>query len=48
MTDSLLASPEGVAQQAADFRWDGHALEPGIAIALSGGGTEPCYFMQGR
>ncbi|HEV7635095.1 MAG TPA: patatin-like phospholipase family protein [Bradyrhizobium sp.] len=47
MTDPLPASPGGVAQQADDFNWDGHTLEPGIAIALSGGGFRAMLFHAG-
>jgi NTE family protein len=47
MTDALPASPSGVAQQAADFTWDGNGLEPGIAIALSGGGFRAMLFHAG-
>jgi NTE family protein len=47
MTDPLPASPGGVVQQAADFNWDGHALEPGIAVALSGGGFRAMLFHAG-
>jgi hypothetical protein len=47
MTDPLPASPGGVAQQANDFNWDDHSLEPGIAIALSGGGFRAMLFHAG-
>jgi NTE family protein len=47
MTNPLPASPGGVAQQASDFSWDGHTLEPGIAIALSGGGFRAMLFHAG-
>ena len=47
MTDSLPASPAGAAQQAADFKWDGGALEPGLALALSGGGFRAMLFHAG-
>src|SRR4051794_19555633 len=47
MTDPLPASPGGIAKQAADFTWDGHALEPGLAIALSGGGFRAMLFHAG-
>jgi NTE family protein len=47
MTDSLPASPSGVVQRAADFQWDGNDLQPGIALALSGGGFRAMLFHAG-
>jgi NTE family protein len=47
MTDPLPASPSALAEQATDFGWDGHSLEPGIAIALSGGGFRAMLFHAG-
>ena len=47
MTDPLSATPAGVTQGARDFAWDGNALEPGIALALSGGGFRAMLFHAG-
>ena len=47
MTDLLPMSPGRVVQQADDFKWDGNALEPGIALALSGGGFRAMLFHTG-
>lgn len=47
MTDPLPASPSALAEKSADFSWDGHALEPGIALALSGGGFRAMLFHAG-
>lgn len=47
MTESLPASPSGVAERANDFNWDGHSLETGIGIALSGGGFRAMLFHAG-
>src|SRR5437016_4121503 len=47
MTDPLPTSPGRIAEQAAGFVWDGHALELGIALALSGGGFRAMLFHAG-
>ena len=47
MTDPLPASPSSVAENSASFAWDGHALEPGIGLALSGGGFRAMLFHAG-
>jgi NTE family protein len=47
MTAPLPDSHTAVAEQAADFSWDDHGLEPGIAIALSGGGFRAMLFHAG-
>ena len=47
MTDPLPASPGSVADKSADFTWDGQALEPGRALALSGGGFRAMLFHAG-
>lgn len=47
MTDPLPASPGSLADKSADFTWDDHALEPGIAVALSGGGFRAMLFHAG-
>src|SRR5689334_16250770 len=47
MTDPLPATPGRLAQEATDFSWDGNALEPGIALALSGGGFRAMLFHAG-
>jgi NTE family protein len=47
MTDPLPASPAGVSQKANQFNWDGNSLEPGIALALSGGGFRAMLFHAG-
>ena len=47
MTGQLPDSAGQVAQQADDFNWDGHALEPGIALTLSGGGFRAMLFHAG-
>jgi NTE family protein len=47
MTELLPMSPSRVVQQADDFKWDGNALEPGIALALSGGGFRAMLFHAG-
>jgi hypothetical protein len=47
MTDPLPASPGSLADKSADFTWDDHALEPGIALALSGGGFRAMLFHAG-
>lgn len=45
--DALGAHPARVAERAAEFRWDGHELEPGIGLALSGGGFRAALFHAG-
>jgi NTE family protein len=45
--DAIPASGAQVAQEAADFQWDGNKLEPGIGIALSGGGFRAMLFHAG-
>jgi NTE family protein len=45
--DAIPASGARVAQEAADFQWDGNKLEPGIGIALSGGGFRAMLFHAG-
>jgi NTE family protein len=47
VTDPIPASPSSLAEQSANFAWDGHALEPGIALALSGGGFRAMLFHAG-
>jgi NTE family protein len=47
MTDPLPFTPARVAQEAREFTWDGNALEPGIALALSGGGFRAMLFHAG-
>src|SRR5438046_469140 len=47
MTQPLAASPGNIAEKSADFSWDGHPLEPGIALALSGGGFRAMLFHAG-
>jgi NTE family protein len=47
MTDALPATPASVAETSVEFGWDGHALEPGIALALSGGGFRAMLFHSG-
>src|SRR5262245_39874324 len=50
----MMAVPEVIetsgahtAERAAAFDWDGHKLEPGIAISLSGGGFRAMLFHAG-
>jgi NTE family protein len=45
--DAIQASGAHVAQEAAEFQWDGNKLEPGIGIALSGGGFRAMLFHAG-
>jgi len=45
--ESIPASGAHLAQGAADFGWDGNKLEPGIGIALSGGGFRAMLFHAG-
>jgi NTE family protein len=47
MTDPLPATPARLAQDSRDFAWDGHALESGIGLALSGGGFRAMLFHAG-
>jgi NTE family protein len=47
MTDPLPASPSSLAEKSSDFTWDGHVLEPGVALALSGGGFRAMLFHAG-
>jgi len=47
VTDTLPASPSSLAEKSADFTWDGHALQSGIALALSGGGFRAMLFHAG-
>ena len=47
MTELPPASPANIAQQTADFKWDGNPLEDGIALALSGGGFRAMLFHAG-
>lgn len=47
MTDPLPASPGSLADKSAAFTWNDHALEPGIALALSGGGFRAMLFHAG-
>jgi NTE family protein len=47
MSELLPASPGRVVQLANDFAWDGHPLEPGIGLALSGGGFRAMLFHAG-
>jgi NTE family protein len=47
MTGQLPDSPGQMVQQADAFDWDGHALEPGIALAMSGGGFRAMLFHAG-
>jgi NTE family protein len=45
--ESISTSATRSAQDATDFGWDGHKLEPGIGIALSGGGFRAMLFHGG-
>jgi NTE family protein len=47
VTDPLPASPAGIADKSRDFAWDGHGLETGLALALSGGGFRAMLFHAG-
>jgi NTE family protein len=47
VTDQIAGSPASLAEAAADFAWDGHALEKGIGLALSGGGFRAMLFHVG-
>jgi NTE family protein len=42
-----MASETKLAEQAADFRWEADKLEPGIALAMSGGGFRAMLFHAG-
>src|SRR5262245_33129868 len=45
--DALPSSPERAAVDASEFQWDGHSTEPGIGIAVSGGGFRAMLFHAG-
>src|SRR5215211_345577 len=45
--DAIPASGAHTVQEATDFQWDGNKLEPGIGIALSGGGFRAMLFHAG-
>src|SRR5262245_45193856 len=48
MPDEIVpTSSAHIVQEAADFQWDGNKLEPGIGIALSGGGFRAMLFHAG-
>src|SRR5262249_4870506 len=48
MTDQPIAGTGAqVAQAAAEFQWEGNKFEPGIGIALSGGGFRAMLFQAG-
>ncbi|HLH90778.1 MAG TPA: patatin-like phospholipase family protein [Xanthobacteraceae bacterium] len=47
MTEPLPTAQAHIVQQAAAFTWDGDGLEPGIALALSGGGFRAMLFHAG-
>jgi NTE family protein len=47
MTDPLPTAQARIVQQAAAFTWDGNGLEPGIGLALSGGGFRAMLFHAG-
>jgi NTE family protein len=47
MTDPLPSAQAHIVQQASDFKWDGNSLEPGIGLALSGGGFRAMLFHAG-
>lgn len=47
MTDPVPASAAYVAQSAASFTWDGHGLDSGLGLALSGGGFRAMLFHAG-
>lgn len=44
---AFAAEPSNVAERAAEFGWDNHRLEPGIGLALSGGGFRAMLFHAG-
>lgn len=45
--DAIPTSGAHIVQEAADFQWDGNKIEPGIGIALSGGGFRAMLFHAG-
>jgi NTE family protein len=45
--DALPSSPPRVIQEVASFQWDGNGPEPGIGLALSGGGFRAMLFHAG-
>src|SRR5690349_24800215 len=45
--EAIPTSGAHVVQEAADFQWDGNKLEPGLGIALSGGGFRAMLFHAG-
>jgi NTE family protein len=45
--DASPSSPERTAVDASEFQWDGHSTEPGIGIAVSGGGFRAMLFHAG-
>jgi NTE family protein len=45
--DAIPPSGAHLVQEAADFQWEGNKLEPGIGIALSGGGFRAMLFHAG-
>jgi NTE family protein len=47
VTDPIPGSTASLAEGSADFAWDGHALEKGIGLALSGGGFRAMLFHAG-
>jgi NTE family protein len=47
LTDPLPVSKTNLVEKSADFAWDRHSLETGIALALSGGGFRAMLFHAG-
>src|SRR6266699_5732316 len=47
MAGALPSSPSHIAEESDKFKWDGNSLEPGIALALSGGGFRAMLFHAG-
>jgi NTE family protein len=49
MSDPLVPAVSGshIIEQATDFKWDGNSVEPGIGLALSGGGFRAMLFHAG-
>src|SRR5450759_332486 len=49
MSDPLAsaASNSHIIEEAAKFKWDGNSVEPGIGLALSGGGFRAMLFHAG-
>jgi NTE family protein len=47
MTEPLPTSRAAIVEQANAFAWDGHPLEPGVGLALSGGGFRAMLFHAG-